>query len=223
MLTDGVRRSVARDAVDKFFASLPTNPLPPSDSDSFHLLQWRGALGPARAPKAPQAAALWRETRSKNLRPVPGIEDFLLGLRGRYKLGLVAPGGPRARQEIESLGLGPFFDALVVKEADSREIFEEAFRRLDVVSMECALVCSDSSAKRAASRCCGVTVFVDGEGATTSAREDEEEEGIPDFVIREVRQLPDLLPERRGFSSLCQDRRLGFFHSLRDEGWTSVG
>ncbi|GBO44333.1 hypothetical protein AVEN_78293-1, partial [Araneus ventricosus] len=145
---------------------------------------------------------------------------LLLELRRHYKLGVVTNGPSSSQWEKIRRIPANLFDAIVVS-GDIRQrkprpaIFEEAFRRLDSAAEECAMVGDrlDTDIAGAQSANCGVTVLLWPDGPFRQ----EEEGPQPDYVIAHLRELLDLLPERKGFSFLCQNRNLGVFHSLRED------
>lgn len=219
-----VRRSTAREAVDKFYDLIRQTPQDPSnedgDVDAWRLMLWKQALGPGLASKAPVAYAMWKDARARHLRLGSDLEDILLELRKHYKLGLIT-NGPSSSQwdKIRRINALQYFDAIIVsgdvKHAKpSVAIFEEAFRRLDASSLECIMVGDrlDTDIKGAIRANCAAAIWVNDSDTSL-----EDVHPMPDFKISHVRELVDLLPERKGFSSLCQDKAVGMFHSLRDE------
>ncbi|KFM82839.1 N-acylneuraminate-9-phosphatase, partial [Stegodyphus mimosarum] len=219
-----VRRSTAKTAVDKFYDLVREAPQDPSNEDSdvdeWRLLLWKQALGPILSGKAPTAYSIWKEARARYMHMGPELEDLLLELRKHYKLGLLTNGPSSCQWEkIRRVNGLMYFDAILVsgdiKHAKpSVAIFEEAFRRLDASSLECVMVGDrlDTDIKGGLRSNCAATVWV-----TNSDIPLEEARPKPDFKISHVRELVDLLPERKGFTSLCKDRSLGVFHSLRDD------
>lgn len=181
---------------------------------------WKQALGPRLSSKAPVAYSMWKDARARHLKLSSELENLLLELRKHYKLGLLT-NGPSSSQwdKIHRVNASNYFDAIVVsgdiKHAKpSVAIFEEAFRRLDASSLECAMVGDrlDTDIKGALRSNCAAAVWVND---TDAALDDVHPR--PDYKISHVRELVELLPERKGFSSLCKDRTIGVFHSLRDE------
>lgn len=219
-----VRRSIAREAVDKFYDLVRQTPHDPSDEygdvDAWRLMLWKQALGPGLASKAPAAYSMWKDARARNMKLGSELEDLLLELRKHYKLGLLT-NGPSSTQwdKIKRINALSYFDAIIVsgdiKHAKpSVAIFEEAFKRLDSSSLECIMVGDrlDTDIKGAIRSNCAAAVWVND---TDTPLEDVNPR--PDFKISHVRELVDLLPERKGFSSLCKDRTIDVFHSLREE------
>lgn len=222
-----VRRSTAQEAVDKFYEFVRQTPQDPSnedgDVDAWRLMLWKQALGPGIASKAPAAYGMWKDARTRHMRLGSELEDLLLELGKRYKLGLLT-NGPSSSQwdKIRHVNALQYFDVVIVsgdiKHAKpSVAIFEEAFRRLDSASLECVMVGDrlDTDIKGAVRSNCAAAVWVSDSDTPL-----EDVHPSPDFRISHVRELVDLLPERKGFSSLCNDRTIGVFHSLREESTT---
>ncbi|MEF8856333.1 MAG: HAD family hydrolase [Haloplanus sp.] len=64
---------------------------------------------------AAAVAAAYRERVNASLEPVPGVEEMLTELRGRYRLGLLTNGPVVAqRSKLEALGWTDTFDAALV-------------------------------------------------------------------------------------------------------------
>lgn len=223
--TYDIRRSKAQEAVTKFYNYVRETPQDPNnesaDVDEWRLMLWKQSLGPGLSAKAPTAYAIWKEARARHLKLAPELENLLLELRKHYKLGIITNGPSDCQWEkIRRLNATSFFDAIVVsgdvKHAKpGTAIFEEAFRRLDSSSLECVMVGDrlDTDIKGAVRANCAATVWISPDGDMPT------EEGCPkpDFRISDLREIVDLLPERNGFSFLCQDKSLGMFHSLRDD------
>ncbi|XP_054719093.1 N-acylneuraminate-9-phosphatase-like [Uloborus diversus] len=219
-----VRRSTAREAVDKFYSFVRETPQDPSnedgDVDAWRLMLWKQALGPGLSARASTAYAIWKEIRTRHLCLGAELEDLLLELRKCYKLGLITNGPSSAQwDKIRRVNASNYFDVIIVsgdvKHAKpSPAIFEEAFRRLDASSLECVMVGDrlDTDIKGAMKANCAVTVWVSDSDASL-----EDVHPKPDFKVSHVREILDLLPESKGFSSLCKNRTLGVFHSLRDD------
>ncbi|GFQ80340.1 n-acylneuraminate-9-phosphatase [Trichonephila clavata] len=226
--SSGVRRSTSQEVVNKFYQYVRDTPQNPSDEnsdvDAWRLLLWRQALGPGLATRAPTAYSMWCETRARHLHLASDIQDLLLQLRRHYKLGVVTNGPSSSQWEKIRRIPAHFFDAVVVsgdvlQSKPCPAIFEEAFRRLDSAPQECAMVGDrlDTDIAGAVRANCSVTVLLCPDGATEL---DEDNEPRPDFIITHLRELLDLLPEKKGFSFLCQNRNLGVFHSLREDAPT---
>ncbi|KAG8188228.1 hypothetical protein JTE90_021249 [Oedothorax gibbosus] len=208
LVMDGVRPPNARASVDKFLSSVRDEA---PQGEAWRLLQWRHALGPAHATRAAASDALWRAAHTRALRPCTGVDDLLLALRHRFKVGLIVP------RDAEEPRWGGSFDVVVGggTSVGWAWLLEEACRRLDSAPLECALVTGgrEEVVRMARRAGLGAVVRVEDGGAVEDA----------DAVVRDVRDIPEVLPEGRGFTSRCQQRRLGFFHSLREEGWMNFG
>ncbi|KAF8795605.1 N-acylneuraminate-9-phosphatase like protein [Argiope bruennichi] len=220
----GVRRSTAQDVAGKFYHFVRDTPQNPGDEDgdvdAWRLLLWKQALGPGLATRAMDCYSRWREVRACHLRLSPEIHDFLLQLRQHYKLGVVTNGPSSSQWEKIRRVPSNLFDAIVVsgdihQKKPCPAIFEEAFRRLDSAAEECAMIGDrlDTDIAGAQNANCGVTVLLCPDG--TFCREEDGPQ--PDYVISHLRELLDLLPDRKGFSFLCQNRTLNVFHSLRED------
>lgn len=220
----GVRRSIAREIVDKFYEFIRARPQDPSnengDVDSWRTMLWQHALGPKLANFSETLYQLWKDERMKRIQFTSELENQLVELRKHYKLGLITNGPSSAQWEkIHKVNAQSFFDAIIVsgdihKEKPSPAIFEEMFRRLDVSSLECLMVGDrlETDIKGAIRSNCAASVLI-------SSSEDplDTMHPRPDFKVEHVRDLFDLLPERNRFVSLHSAKSLGFFHSLRDE------
>jgi len=88
------------------------------------------------------------------IRPAEGAAEFLSGLRGQFRLGLLTDGFLPAQQlKLEALGIAELFDAVVFTEKLGRESwkpspagFEEVVRKLGVPHTACVYV-ADNPAK----------------------------------------------------------------------------
>lgn len=220
----GVRRSLAREVVDKFYEYVRAKPQDPShdnaDVDSWRTMLWQQALGPKLANLSENMYLLWKEERMKRIQFTSELENQLVELRKHYKLGLITNGPSSAQWEkIHKVNAPAFFDAIVVsgdihKEKPSSAIFDEMFRSLDVSSLECLMVGDklETDIKGAIRSNCAASVLVSSSNDSL-----DDMHPRPDFKIEHVRELFDLLPERNRFASLHSAKSLGFFHSLRDE------
>ncbi|GIX94838.1 hypothetical protein CEXT_303991 [Caerostris extrusa] len=221
----GVRRTTAQEVVEKFYQYVrdtPQNPIDENgDADAWRLLLWRQALGPSLSTWASSCYSVWCEARARRLHLPADVHDLLLELRRRYKLGVVTNGPSSCQWEKIRRLPAHLFDAIVVSGDVLRKkpcpaIFEEAFRQLDSAPQECAMIGDrlDTDIAGAVAANCAVTILLRPPEVTPTT---DEEDPQPDFIISHLREIPDLLPERKGFSFLCQSRSLGVFHSLRED------
>ncbi|XP_015928753.1 N-acylneuraminate-9-phosphatase [Parasteatoda tepidariorum] len=223
----GIRRSTAREVVDKFYNLIREQPHDPNnedgDVDAWRVLLWKQALGPGLSTKASIAYSMWKESRTIHLKFDLALQNMLVELRKHYKLGLITNGPSSSQWEkIRKVNGSIFFDAIVVS-GDVKHskpgvaIFEDAFRILDSSSLECVMVGDNlnTDIKGGIRANCAATVWISDEGLP-----DREGCPKPDFQVSNVTDIMDLLPERKGFSFLCQDRSVGLYHSMRDETHT---
>lgn len=220
-----VRRTIAREIADKFYQLIRESPFNPvaedTDVDTWRTLLWKQALGPKLSNLATMAYSTWNEYFMKQIRLSQELEDILIGLRKHYKLGLLT-NGPSIPQweKIRKVNGQAYFDVIVVSgdihhKKPSPAIFEVAFRHLDVSSLQCVMVGDnlDTDIKGGKKANCAATVWVSDDPSPKDRVRPQ-----PDFKISHVRDLVGLLPpERTSFSSLCNEKSITRFHSLRDD------
>lgn len=126
-----------------------------------------------------------------------GAKELLQDLRGPYRIAAITNGLPEVQRSRLSLaGIAELFEYVAISEEvgfmkPHPEIFATVFERLPGVRPERSLIIGDSlSSDIAGGRAFGLrTCWANFRGAATPAGA----EGLPDFVIRELSELPGLL------------------------------
>ena len=124
----------------------------------------------------------------------PEVKEVLEALKGQYKLGLLSNNIVEyVRGPLEHLGLEHFFDVVVISgEENTRkpepEIFHRALQRIRTKPSEAMMVGDSILEDVAAAKRVGMTaVWVNRSG------EEPELEVKPDYTIRDLRELLDIL------------------------------
>lgn len=137
LLPDALRRTAAA-------AGLPVERLDAKGKTIDEVLA--GADLPADRREA--AAAAWYAPEVPPLAPLPGAREVLGALRGRVHLVLLTRGRPeRQRNKIAACGLGPLFDAVVIRPigepGSKRDDLEALIERHALPPGRCAVIGDD--------------------------------------------------------------------------------
>lgn len=199
----GIKKNLAREITDKFYDYIRARPQDPVknrwDVDTWRTMIWAEALGPKHKRYASNCYSIWKEDRLEYMSLTDEVQNMLVELRNRYKLGLITNGPSKAQWEkINRIEGQKYFDIIVVSddwdvEKPDPAIFEIAFRNLDVSAKECMMVGDKLSTDVLG----GIRV---GIGATVwcSTKDPwDTPEPKPDFVVSDVSEVMELLPKVR--------------------------
>lgn len=141
---------------------------------------------------------MWLQLRYDHLALSAEIQNLLVKLRQHYFIGLITNGTSRAQWEkIQRLHLESFFDVVLVSgdlpwEKPHRKIFHIACEYLGVQPQQCIMVGDklETDILGGLKANLGGTVWV-----PLNSIETGEEDPQPDYVIKSVIELPNLLPK----------------------------
>lgn len=146
-------------------------------------------VGHPSAAAAQQLHEVYTDARFAATRPLPGVADLLNDLKGRYLLGLVSNGNTHP----ERVGLGDIFSFVILAvecgiAKPDRRIFELALDQCGCDTSQVIHVGDSLQSDVRGANGCGIcSVWLNREGAPNGT-------GItPDHVIRDLRELPDIL------------------------------
>ncbi|XP_063905215.1 N-acylneuraminate-9-phosphatase [Zophobas morio] len=166
--------------------------------DAWRRLLWAQALGDQYNKYAGDVYQTWLQLRYDHLALSSDVKTLLQKLRQHYFVGLITNGTSRAQWEkISLLHLEKFFDVVVVSgdlpwEKPHRKIFHVACDYLGVEPQQCIMVGDklETDILGGLEANLGGTVWV-----PLSSIEMGEEDPRPDYVLKNVIDLPSLLPK----------------------------
>jgi HAD superfamily hydrolase (TIGR01549 family) len=156
-----------------------------------HLLREHGVNNPRLAS---DLAEEYAGIRMPSIRLFEGAGELLRDLKGTYRLGLLT-NGPADMQwpKIETLGIAPLFDAIVVSGdvgicKPDRRIFELLLSHLGAAAAEVLYVGDSPSMDVVGAKCAGMRVaWVSKNGKERPA------EAVPDIAVERVAELREVL------------------------------
>ncbi|XP_076321590.1 N-acylneuraminate-9-phosphatase isoform X1 [Tachypleus tridentatus] len=215
---NGMRDIAAEMSSKKFFEHLckmPEDPGPTQmDVDQWRTLLWVQALGPKYQFFAREAYDIFKTKTMSNFKLSRDVENMLLDLRKHYKLGLITNGSSKAQwAKVESIDGKQYFDVILVggdynQGKPHATIFEKAFQALDVSPKDCIMVgdnlWSDIFGGIQAGVMATVWIVRNEDGY-------KELDYQPDYKLRNICELLDLLPAQGSFSGLRTKRSFEFY------------
>ncbi|XP_013875331.1 N-acylneuraminate-9-phosphatase [Austrofundulus limnaeus] len=175
--------------------------------DDLRVRHWEESIAETLGRRAPPSLAsqcyfLWKNSRLQVLCLSPEVRRLLKRLRGRYKLLLLTNGEAQTqREKLEAVRCEELFHAVVVggeypEQKPSPSIFRTCFHLLGVEPQDCVMVGDslDTDIQGGVSAGVRATVWISGSESDGPVK--------PDFTVPTVLQLPDILAQLEGQTSL---------------------